>query len=477
MFSRFSRNIAFTCVLNDVAATTAAFVLAFLIRLWAGQDDWQRAGPIHLFRLYLPVLLAAVVIFPLLGYILGAYKQVELRRPREIATDIVKMAALGLLTLFSALFLLQGHFVSRSFLFLFAVLQFLLLGTSRWLLLIGGTWLRSRPEQRRHFIIVGSGNGAAEVATLLEAGERFGLSLLGFIHIGNEPPTSPAGLRRAYSVLPKEQLVKMLHNRIVDEVVFAVEKEELLELEPLMQQCEQEGVRIRIQLDFLPKGFSDIFVEHLAHVPLLTLASTPQNDFALLFKRTVDVILSILSLVVLSPLFLFLALLVKLTSKGPVLFRQIRCGLGGRQFVLLKFRSMVVDADELLADLSALNEAEAPLFKMRNDPRCTKLGRWMRMFSMDELPQLWNILRGDMSLVGPRPPLPQEVEQYQPWQRRRLRMRPGLTCLWALEGRSQLRFERLTRLDLLYIDNWSVWLDLKILIKTIPTVLSGRGAH
>src|SRR5256885_729601 len=178
MFSRFSRNIAFTCVLNDVAATTAAFVLAFLIRLWAGQDDWQRAGPIHLFRLYLPVLLAAVVIFPLLGYILGAYKQVELRRPREIATDIVKMAALGLLTLFSALFLLQGHFVSRSFLFVFAVLQFLLLGTSRWLLLIGGTWLRSRPEQRRHFIIVGSGNGAAEVATLLEEGERFGLSVL-----------------------------------------------------------------------------------------------------------------------------------------------------------------------------------------------------------------------------------------------------------------------------------------------------------
>ena len=477
MFSRFSRNIAFTCVLNDVAATTAAFVLAFLIRLWAGQDDWQRAGPIHLFRLYLPVLLAAVVIFPLLGYILGAYKQVELRRPREIATDIVKMAALGLLTLFSALFLLQGHFVSRSFLFLFAVLQFLLLGTSRWLLLIGGTWLRSRPEQRRHFIIVGSGNGAAEVATLLEAGERFGLSLLGFIHIGNEPPTSPAGLRRAYSVLPKEQLVKMLHNRIVDEVVFAVEKEELLELEPLMQQCEQEGVRIRIQLDFLPKGFSHIFVEHLAHVPLLTLASTPQNDFALLFKRTVDVIVSILSLLVLSPVLLILTLLVKLTSKGPALFRQIRCGLGGRQFVLLKFRSMVVNADELLADLSELNEAEAPLFKMRNDPRCTKLGRWMRMFSMDELPQLWNILRGDMSLVGPRPPLPQEVEQYQPWQRRRLRMRPGLTCLWALEGRSQLRFERLTRLDLLYIDNWSVWLDLKILLKTIPTVLSGRGAH
>ncbi|HMH02354.1 MAG TPA: exopolysaccharide biosynthesis polyprenyl glycosylphosphotransferase, partial [Terriglobales bacterium] len=238
-----------------------------------------------------------------------------------------------------------------------------------------------------------------------------------------------------------------------------------------------EGVRIRIQLDFLPKGFAHVFVEHLAHVPLLTLASTPQNDFALFFKRVVDVIVAAISLVVLSPLFLILAFLVKLSSKGPVFFRQTRCGLGGRYFVLLKFRSMVLNADELLSDLSELNEAEAPLFKMRNDPRCTKVGRWMRTFSLDELPQLWNILRGDMSLVGPRPPLPQEVEQYLPWQRRRLRMRPGLTCLWALEGRSQLRFERWTRLDLLYIDNWSIWLDLKILLKTIPTVLSGRGAH
>jgi exopolysaccharide biosynthesis polyprenyl glycosylphosphotransferase len=477
MFSRRSRNVAFSCVLNDVAATAAAFTLAYMIRMWAGQKGWHHLTPIFLFNLYLPVLLAAVLIFPFLGYILGAYKQVELRRPRDIANDVLKMAALGLLTLFSLLFLVKGHYVSRTFLALFAVLQVLLLGTSRWLLLIGGTWLRSRPDQRRHFIIVGSGAGAAEVATLLEAGEHFGLSLMAFVYIGNQPLTSPVGLLRAYPVLPKEQLAELLHKRVVDEVVFAVDKEELIELEPLMRQCEQEGVRIRIQLDFLPKGFAHVFVEHLAHVPLLTLASTPQNDFALFFKRAVDVIVAAVSLVVLSPLFLILAVLVKLSSKGSVFFRQTRCGLGGRYFVLLKFRSMVLNADELLSDLSELNEAEAPLFKMRNDPRCTKVGRWMRTFSLDELPQLWNILRGDMSLVGPRPPLPQEVEQYQPWQRRRLRMRPGLTCLWALEGRSQLRFERWTRLDLLYIDNWSIWLDLKILLRTIPTVLSGRGAH
>jgi lipopolysaccharide/colanic/teichoic acid biosynthesis glycosyltransferase len=144
---------------------------------------------------------------------------------------------------------------------------------------------------------------------------------------------------------------------------------------------------------------------------------------------------------------------------------------------LLKFRSMVNNAHELLQELGPHNEVDGPVFKMRNDPRCTNVGRWLRILSLDELPQLWNVLRGDMSLVGPRPPLPQEVEQYEPWQRRRLRIRPGLTCLWALEGRSQLQFERWMRLDLLYIDNWSMWLDLKILLKTIPAVLLGRGAH
>jgi len=168
--------------------------------------------------------------------------------------------------------------------------------------------------------------------------------------------------------------------------------------------------------------------------------------------------------------------LVKLTSPGTVLYRQTRCGLGGRRFLLYKFRSMAADADARRAEVEQLNELDGPAFKMADDPRCTPLGRWLRRFSLDELPQLWNVLRGDMSFVGPRPPLPEEVERYATWQRRRLRMRPGLTCLWALEGRSQLSFDRWMRLDLAYIDNWSLWLDLKIFLRTIPVVLFGRGA-
>jgi len=193
-------------------------------------------------------------------------------------------------------------------------------------------------------------------------------------------------------------------------------------------------------------------------------------------KRWGDFLLAGLLLLLLSPLFLVLALLIRLTSAGPVIYRQTRCGLGGRKFTVCKFRSMRADADLYKEELEALNEMDGPVFKIRNDPRCTAVGRFMRRFSLDELPQLVNITKGDMSFVGPRPPLPEEVQKYERWQRRRLRMVPGLTCLWALEGRNQLSFRRWMELDLEYIDNWSLTLDAKILLKTVPTVLLGRGA-
>jgi exopolysaccharide biosynthesis polyprenyl glycosylphosphotransferase len=263
---------------------------------------------------------------------------------------------------------------------------------------------------------------------------------------------------------------------VVDEVLFAVDKEELRRLEALILLCEQEGVKTRVPLDFLPRTFSQVYVENFRHVPLLTFGSTPDNELKLFAKRMVDFTLSAVALVLLSPLLLILALLIRLTSPGPILYRQIRCGLGGRRFTLYKFRSMVANADKLRTELEALNEVDGPVFKLTDDPRCTPLGRWLRKISFDELPQLWNILRGDMSFVGPRPPLPEEVEKYESWQRRRLRMRPGLTCLWTLEGRSRLSFDRWIRLDLAYIDNWSLFLDFKILLKSIPLVVFGRGA-
>jgi exopolysaccharide biosynthesis polyprenyl glycosylphosphotransferase len=477
MFSRRSRILGVACVLGDSLPTVLAFLLAYGIRVWIGRAGFVPNVNIYPVRVYLPLLLASLLVFPSLGYVLGAYQDLENRSLRTIASDVLKMSSSGFLVLLTGLFLVQGHYISRSLLLIFAVLHFVLLGAGRWLFFVGNAQLRRKAEHHRNFIIVGTGGGAAALASLLEEGEKFGLRLLAFVSIvGGE--ASPPGLRSSYSVLPLERLPELLHNHVVDEVVFATEKiEEMVKLEPLMRQCEQEGVRMRIQLDFLPSGFPHVYVEHLAHIPLLTFAGSPPFEEALLVKRAMDFVLASLALIVLSPLFVILAALVALTSPGPVFYRQTRCGLGGRRFSLLKFRSMVDNAEDSRFGLEKLNEVDGPVFKMRDDPRCTRVGRWMRMFSLDELPQLWNVVCGDMSLVGPRPPLPQEVEQYEPWQRRRLRMRPGLTCLWALEGRSQLRFDRWVKLDLLYIDRWSIWLDCKILFKTIPAVLSGKGAH
>ena len=180
-------------------------------------------------------------------------------------------------------------------------------------------------------------------------------------------------------------------------------------------------------------------------------------------------------LVLAAPLFALIALLIKTTSKGPVIFRQVRCGLGGREFAFYKFRSMVENAEAAQSQLQHLNEMSGPVFKIGKDPRCTPVGRFLRKFSLDELPQFINILKGDMSFVGPRPPLPQEVEDYERWQRRRLRMKPGLTCLWQVRGRNEIDFDEWMRLDLQYIDTWSLLLDIKIVLKTIPIVLLGKG--
>ena len=269
---------------------------------------------------------------------------------------------------------------------------------------------------------------------------------------------------------------ELLRHHVIDEVVFAVSNKDLERLEETFLLCEEEGVKVRVLLSISPHAVSHVTLERLQGIPLLTFSTTPQNESLLLLKRGLDVALAAGLLVMLSPFLVVFSLLIKITSEGPVLFRQTRCGLGGRKFTLHKLRSMRVGADQMREALQERNEQDGVAFKIRNDPRCTRVGRIMRKFSLDELPQLWNVLKGDMSLVGPRPSLQEEVDKYERWQRRRLRMKPGLTCLWALEGRNTLSFKRWMELDLQYIDTWSPGLDWKILLKTIPVVLSGRGA-
>ncbi|MDP2906177.1 MAG: sugar transferase, partial [Candidatus Omnitrophota bacterium] len=269
----------------------------------------------------------------------------------------------------------------------------------------------------------------------------------------------------------------IIHNNVIDEVLFIVPRSWLTKIEEIMRFCESEGVRIHLAVDYFELQFTKSKQTDLNGFPLLTFESTPDRLWHLLVKRLMDVSCSGIALFVLSPVFLTLGILIKKTSHGPIFFKQTRCSLNGRKFTLYKFRTMDADAEVRLKDVINGNEMNGPVFKMENDPRLTKVGRFLRKFSLDELPQLWNVFRGDMSLVGPRPPLPSEVEKYDNWQRRRLSVRPGLTCLWQVNGRNKITdFNDWANLDLKYIDNWSLWLDMKIIFKTVPVMLSGAGA-
>jgi len=216
-------------------------------------------------------------------------------------------------------------------------------------------------------------------------------------------------------------------------------------------------------------------LEEFNSIPFLSFNPTSHTETAIVIKRGIDIFLALLLITLTAPFFVFIALAIKLTSPGPVFFKQVRCGLNGRRFNILKFRTMVVNAAALKSELEELNEVSGPVFKIKKDPRVTATGRFLRKFSLDEIPQFINVLKGDMSIVGPRPPIPSEVRKYDLWQRRRLSVRPGITCLWQINGRNGIDFEEWMKLDLEYIDKWNLSLDMKIILKTIPSVLKGTG--
>lgn len=471
MLARHNRLIGIIFLFGDALLALASLELAVEIR--SHLTSLRHLYPLSNYPGFAPL----IIIIPVsVGIVAGIYREVQEEDLRRALRDPFKVALASTILLFAATFALKLEFVSRLLLGIYALMDFLVMIVFRLL-----AWRFAAPLRRgvagfRNFLLVGDGPEVAEIARTLEANETRGMRLFGFVRVRiGAAEALPTGLTRSYPLVTLPELPDLLHRHVIDEVIFAVSKEDLEKLGEAFLICEEEGVKTSMLLSFFPKVLSKVYLERLGSKPLLTFSSTPEDEF-LLLKRALDFITALIALGVLSPLLLILAVLVKLTSRGPIFFCQTRCGLGGRKFTLYKFRSMRADADLLREELEALNEVDGPVFKMRNDPRCTPVGRFMRKFSLDELPQLVNIIKGDMSFVGPRPPLPEEVEKYECWQRRRLRMHPGLTCLWALEGRSKLSFRRWMELDLEYIDHWSMMLDWKIILRTIPIVLLGRGA-
>ena len=466
MFSRHYRKVKAIFGLTDVLLITLAFLAAYETRI---RLQFEKVFYLD-FLVATLLLIISMLCWTAIGYWFNIYEKLDSAHPRVVLRDTFRQCALGAISLVLAEYMLRLD-LSRSFVALFAIYAWVLLCLFRI------NFARAIGTVRREFgtahfvMVVGSGASARHLGAALEQSADYGVRLMGFLD--DEP--GQVELSQAYQQYPLSRLPELLRQQVIDEIIFAVESGRLAGMEEVFLLCDEEGVRTRVVVDFFPHVNSQVYLDRLGTTPLLTFSAAPHDEIRLLLKRVTDILLAAAALVLLLPFMLLIALLIPLTSPGPAIFRQERCGLNGRRFVFYKFRSMCDNAEELKASVAHLNQ-RSTAFKIPNDPRLTRIGWFLRKFSIDEWPQLWNVLKGDMSLVGPRPAVPEEVERYQRWQRRRLRMRPGLTCLWAVAGRDALDFETWMKMDMQYIDTWSLALDWKIILRTIPRVLTGRGA-
>ncbi len=448
----------------------------------AGLFQFQEATELGRIEQYYIILGLALPLFNAMLELLGAYKSMRLASVWYLFRGALFASVLVFLCQGSLLYFLKLDF-SRSFVGLFCALSGIFLFLERFAILRLLRYFRVRGKNFRNVLIVGTGGQARRMYLEIVKQSELGLRVAGFVSA-----QSIADVQSATEVydLPARivgdaaSFEAALKKFAVDEVLFTDVIELLPSIREMAQIAVEEGVRVTLAADLFSLEIFKSDISYFGSTPLLHYSPSAgvADSGAHVVKRVIDIAISSVLVVVLAPLLLAIALLIKVTSPGPVFFKQRRVGLNGRLFTLLKFRSMIQDAEQMLPELLAKNEMRGPVFKMRRDPRITRVGRFLRRWSIDELPQLFNVLKGDMSLVGPRPPLPNEVSLYLRKHRKRLSMRPGLTCIWQVSGRNEIPdFDRWAELDLQYIDNWSLKKDFELILKTIPAVLSGSGAR
>ncbi|MCH9687324.1 MAG: sugar transferase [Deltaproteobacteria bacterium] len=475
-------------VVYDVVVSAAAFLAALFLRQRLGEDDgsgvfgmlsraasnvsFLDVGPLSELDLYYQLLAGMLPLWGLAFYWSGTND--HRRSYRVMALRFFRAVLVGLGLLIVAQFMFRLTFISRSLVAMFAILQFAALLMGRVLLMESVRMLRRRSDDGHRVVIVGANDGGVAFAQSMQEQSPFNIKILGFVSVPGE--SGHPGARPQLGHVGS--LASLLDRQPVDEVVFAVRGRQPEILRDAMASCEVRGVDVLVNLPPTVPSKGTMQIANISgfDYPLLNLRRTPTSEARLAIKRIIDFTGALVGILLTGPIMLFVTIAIKITDPGPVLFRQVRAGRNGRTFTMLKFRSMVMDAEKRKQELMHLNEMDGPVFKIQRDPRITAVGRFIRKTSLDELPQLFNIFVGDMSLVGPRPPLPSEVDQYEPWQRRRLSVKPGLTGMWQVSGRNQIDFDEWMRMDLDYIDNWSLWLDIKIILKTVPAVVLRSGA-
>ncbi len=459
--------------LSDALLINLSFIFAYYLRFNILLFITPTSMPI--FERYSSVLVFITLIWLAVFKLIGLYEEKKFTALVDEIAMLFGGVSLSTLILLGMLFLYREFWFSRLVVVNAWWVAFLFITAARVLTFSATRFLRGRGVGVKNALIVGAGEMGQTLALKMAKDKGLGYRAVGFLD------DDPVKIGKHYHDIPVlgeiSKAKEVIRERKVEEVLIASSRIPAEKVLDIITECERFGVEFKIVPGILELIASRVDADELAGVPLLTVSEIRLKGFNAAMKRTADVVLSGAGLALLSPLFLGFAALVKLTSPGPVFFTQERVGLDGKTFPMFKFRSMIKDADKLFPQLEPLSEVEGHIFKMKDDPRITPLGKFMRRYSIDELPQLMDVFLGHMSLVGPRPPLPREVAKYNSWHMKRLRVRPGITGPWQVSGRSLLPFEDMVRLDIYYIENWTLWLDFKILLRTIPVVLLGSGAY
>lgn len=470
MFDEKSREIGRLLFLLDICLTILVFLLSFWLR-----DLFFTGDPADFFP---HVVLLPFILFFLSFFLFnfGVYQGLRTTSIFIYGWSLARALVIGHVILFTLLFLLKIQYVSRMIIITFASLDFVILIVTR----IGIVWwyFKKFPQKKENnlkVLIIGTGERAKRLSVALCQNSEWGVDIVG--HLDPDPTRVGSQVLDSQVIGTVESISSVLKNRVIDEVILSIPRNMIEDVDEIAHACEEEGVKLRLMADVFDLHVARMRLVNLGEIPLLTLEPVARNELKLIVKRLMDLILTLTTMPIFLPVMGIITLAIKIDSPGPVFFVQERVGLNKRTFHMYKFRSMYSGSEEKMKELEGMNEAEGPIFKITNDPRITKVGRFLRKTSLDELPQLFNVIRGYMSIVGPRPMSLRDVNLFDKGiQRKRFSVRPGLTCLWQISGRSNLPFSKWIELDLTYIENWSLGLDIKILLKTIPVVLKGTGA-
>jgi exopolysaccharide biosynthesis polyprenyl glycosylphosphotransferase len=459
--------------LADGLTTAASFIFAYF--LW----NWFRLAS----GISKPIVLTWNETWEILGFSIiwvviftkqNAYSYQRFTSLKKEFVIALKTTIFGAFILFASFFLFRFGYIPRSYIAFFALTNFCMLSIEKIFIFYVAKTLREKGRNRKKILIVGTGKRARNFIETVEKNLGWGLDIVGLI-TGDKLKVG-MDLYGHRVIGNNEEIEPILHQNTIDEVIICVSTKRFDQIRNVLEVCEREGVQVRLNSNFFGKIAKKVIVDHIYGIPIISFITTPDNEFGLYIKRLMDILISALLMIILSPLFLVIALLIKMTSQGPIFYQWNVVGLNKKPFKSLKFRTMIPNADAIKSDLAVFNIMKGPVFKLKRDPRITSIGNILRKFSLDELPQLWSVFKGDMSLVGPRPAGPLELKKYESWHRRKLSIKPGITCLWQISGRNEINdFNEWVKLDLEYIENWSLSLDLKILLKTIPAVLRGTG--